>query len=135
MITRLASLCLLCLALVACGGDDTPPGPGNPDAPPGGTPDAPPAACGNIAGSWDIGGTCGDDTCSFTQTGCAITQVSCTSGAHSTSGDLTGNTFSYTGVSGGGVPADCDGTLTGNTMAGTCDIAGLGTCSFDGTRN
>jgi hypothetical protein len=150
MITRLASLCLVCLAIAACGGnngDDTPPGddnppadaqPNDPDAPPGNPPDAridaPPAACANIAGSWGISGSCGSDVCTFTQVGCSITQVTCTSGAQSTSGALDGNDFTYTGTSGAGVPATCDGTITGDAFSGTCDVAGLGTCDFSGTR-
>jgi hypothetical protein len=134
--------CVLSLAIAACGGsgdgDDDPPGDdtsGDPDARPGGTPDAPPAACATISGSWGISGSCGADLCTFTQAGCAITQVDCTSGAHSTSGSLTGNSFTYTGVSGDDIPATCDGVITGTSMAGTCNVAGLGTCDFSGTRN
>jgi hypothetical protein len=144
MITRpayrlgLALSCVLSLAIAACGGsgdgDDDPPGDdtsGDPDArPPDGM-----QACATISGSWGISGSCGADLCTFTQAGCAITQVDCTSGAHSTSGSLTANAFTYTGVSGDDIPATCNGTITGNSMAGTCDVAGLGTCDFSGTRN
>jgi hypothetical protein len=135
----------LVLSLVACGGDDGGPGPGTPDAPPGGTidappgtpdarpVDAPPGACADLAGSWIISGACGADLCTITQSGCAITAVDCTSGAMSTSGTIDGNNFSYDGTSGGGLPATCSGTATGDTMSGTCTSA-AGTCEFSGDR-
>ena len=107
--------------------------PGTPDAGNPGNPDAPPAACGNIAGTWEITGASGADLCVITQVGCAITEVDCVSGAHSTSGTLTGNNFSYTGVSGTGVPATCSGTISGNDIAGTC-TTGPATCPFTGDR-
>jgi hypothetical protein len=130
----------IALSLAACGGDDGgDDGPGIPDAPNQGTPDAPnqgtPDAptCGNIAGVWAIGGVCGADLCTITQNGCAITAVDCTSGAESTSGTLDGNDFSYTGTSGAGVPATCEGTLAGDSMSGTCTTA-AGSCAFTGDR-
>jgi hypothetical protein len=101
----------------------------------GGTPptDAPSSACQSIAGTWTVGGTCGADLCTMTQAACAITQVQCNSGAHSTSGTISGAQFMYTGVSGGGVPATCSGTLNGGTFAGTCTISGV-QCSVNGKR-
>src|SRR5690242_12023149 len=69
-----------------------------PDAPTTTTPDAPPASCGNLAGRWGVDGTCGGDLCTITQGGCSITALTCDSGAHSTSGSLSGNQFMYTGV-------------------------------------
>ena len=76
--------------------------------------------CDSIAGMWDIDGTCGDDLCTITQNGCAITGVSCTSGARSTSGSLDADEFSYTGTSGAGLPATCSGTVDGDALAGSC---------------
>jgi hypothetical protein len=97
-------------------------------------PDAPQSGCASIAGTWFTEGTCGSDVCRITQNGCAITQVTCDSGAHSTSGTINGSQFSYTGESGTGTPATCSGTLSGGSFAGTCNINGLGTCGFNGQR-
>lgn len=135
---RLALALSFAFALAACGSTNNPPPSGddtnNPDARIANPPDAPPSGCVNLAGAWAIGGTCGDDECTFTQAGCAITQLNCTSGAHSTSGSITASSFTYTGVSGGGVPATCNGTSNGATMSGTCDLSGIGTCQFNGTH-
>lgn len=90
-------------------------------------------ACETLAGTWEIAGTCGPDVCTITQSGCAITQVSCTSGARSTSGDIDGDDYRYTGTSGGGVAATCSGTASGNSLAGSCTTP-AGTCSVTGTR-
>jgi len=115
---------ILIALLVACGGGSDPT-PGS-DAPPQ-------SACDSIAGTWDIDGTCGDDLCTITQNGCAITGVTCTSGSRSTSGTLDDNGFSYTGTSGAGAPATCSGTVNGNSLAGTCSSAGT-TCTISGAR-
>jgi hypothetical protein len=113
---------LLCFALLACTTTNT-----NPPA--DDTPD-----CAELTGQWAISGACGADACQITQSGCAITQVSCTSGAHSTSGTVDNDSFSYTGVSGGGAPATCSGTNAGNSISGTCNVDNLGTCAFTGQR-
>src|SRR5689334_883310 len=90
------------LALAACGSTNNPPPSDdtsgddtadNPDARVTHPPDAPPSGCVTVAGDWAIGGTCGDDACTFTQAGCAITQVDCSSGAHSTSGSINSSMF------------------------------------------
>jgi hypothetical protein len=97
------------------------------------SPDAPNPACTNLAGSWAMQGTCGSDVCTFTQSACAITQLSCTSGAHSTNGSITGGQFTYTGVTGADVPATCNGSSAGSSMSGTCNVVG-NTCTFSGAR-
>jgi hypothetical protein len=107
----------LCFALLACTNN----GPAD-DSP----------ACATLAGRWLTSGTCGDDVCQISQVDCAITQVSCSSGAHSTSGSVDNDQFTYTGVSGAGVPATCNGTLSGGTISGTCTVNGAGTCTFSG---
>jgi hypothetical protein len=90
------------------------------------------ASCADLAGRWMTSGTCGDDVCQISQTGCAITAVSCDSGAHSTSGSVDNGNFSYTGVSGTGVPSTCNGGLSGDTISGTCNVNGVGSCTFTG---
>ena len=90
--------------------------------------------CADLRGSWEIDGTCGDDVCTISQAGCAITQVNCVSGARSTSGDIDGNHFSYTGTSGAGLPATCSGSLSGSAISGTCVTEGAGDCTFSGDR-
>ena len=112
--------------LCACGASmGTPP-------PPAG--DAPPSACGALSGTWEMSGSCGDDECTITQSACAITQLTCDSGAHSTSGTITGSSFRYTGASGANIAATCDGAIAGTTISGTCNVAGATSCSFSGTR-
>ena len=112
---------MIALMLAACGGDDQ-------------QGDDGPADCADLEGSWEISGACGADLCTISQSGCAITQVDCTSGAHSTSGDIDGDNFTYTGVSGGGLPATCSGAVTAGGISGTCTTEGLGNCSFSGDR-
>jgi hypothetical protein len=91
--------------------------------------------CESIAGRWDIDGPCGDDTCTITQTGCGITGVTCTSGARSTTGSIEGNAWSYSGVSGLGVPATCSGTLSGDSLTGSCRADDGTVCAITGDRN
>jgi hypothetical protein len=110
-------------------GDDGDDGVDPPDAAPADGP----SACANLSGSWTISGQCGADLCTISQTNCDLTSVSCVSGANSTSGQVTGNMFSYTGESGGGVDSTCSGTVSGDTMTGSCTV-GIGTCTFTGTR-
>jgi hypothetical protein len=142
MSTRIVVL-VCTLALAACGGDDTSGDDtsGDDTADDTGddtsgddTGDDSTPACGDLAGTWEMGGTCGDDECTITQSGCGITAVNCTSGAQSTSGSLDGNDFDYVGTSGGGIPATCSGVLSGDTITGTCDVSGVGTCTFEGDR-
>jgi hypothetical protein len=90
--------------------------------------------CDALAGTWEIDGACGDDRCTIVQSSCTITEVSCSSGAQSTSGTIDAGAFSYNGVSGAGAPATCTGTLAGSSISGSCTIAGAGSCSFSGTR-
>jgi|SRR5688572_4997931 hypothetical protein len=91
--------------------------------------------CDALAGRWEIDGACGDDRCTIVQSSCAITEVSCSSGAQSTTGTIDGASFTYTGVSGAGAPATCTGTLAGSSISGTCTIAGAATCAFSGARD
>ena len=140
MSSRLGGLGLAFVAAVLAAGCVTnnepshpmPDAPKSPDAPPG-TPDAPPNACGNLAGRWGVDGTCGGDLCTITQGGCSITALTCDSGAHSTSGSITGNQFTYAGVTRTGTPATCSGTIAGNMFAGSCTVVGV-MCQFSRTR-
>jgi hypothetical protein len=91
-----------------------------------------PGACETIAGTWGIGGECGTEICVITQSGCT-TVVSCQGGAASYTGSVDGDGFSYAGTSAEGVPSSCEGTISGNAMAGTCRNA-AGTCAFVGAR-
>jgi hypothetical protein len=129
MRTRFLLASLLAFALLpAC----VAPGGGQGDDDPG--EDPPPPACGNLSGTWQISGDCGGDLCTITQADCAITAVTCTSGARSTSGSLAGNQFMYTGVSGGGIASTCTGTLAAGAISGSCNLAGVSSCTFSGGR-
>jgi hypothetical protein len=92
-----------------------------------------PAACVNLAGTWVITGVCGGDVCAISQTGCAITELTCTSGAHSTSGSIFGEKFQYVGESGAGIAATCNGTVTGDEFTVMCTTA-FNKCIFNGAR-
>ena len=96
-----------------------------------GTPDAV-GACADLAGTWHYTGSCGTDTCVVTQTGCT-TGLSCSGGAASYSGSVSGNQFQYQGTTAGGTPASCSGTATGDMMSGACTVQGV-PCTFSGTR-
>ena len=98
----------------------------------GSSPDA--ASCGNLAGTWAVGGTCGTDTCVITQNGCA-THVACSAGAASYTGTITGDSFSYMGTAATGEPATCTGTLSGNSLTATCTGASGASCSVSGARH
>jgi hypothetical protein len=93
------------------------------------------ASCAQIVGTWDITGTCGNDSCTIAQSGCSITQLSCASGSHSTSGSIDGDSFSYRGVGPTGLPSTCQGTHNGDTISGTCTVDNAGACTFSGRRN
>ena len=95
---------------------------------------APVAPCGSLAGTWRLTGTCGDDDCAITQGDCSLTQLACDSGAHSTSGSITGTSFEYVGVSAVNIPARCSGTFDGPTISGICTVSDAVTCTFSGTR-
>ena len=110
---------LFCLALLACTNNAN--GPGND-----------PGNCAHLAGHWTTSGTCGSDSCEIAQAGCSITQVTCTSGARSTSGEIDGDSFTYRGTGGTGAPSTCSGTNSGTTISGTCTVDGGGTCTFSG---
>lgn len=111
---------LFCIALLACTTNNN--GPADDTS-----------SCDQIAGQWATSGTCGSDSCEIAQSGCSITQVTCTSGAHSTSGEIDGDSFTYHGVGATGQPASCSGTHSGSTISGTCTVAGA-TCTFSGQR-
>jgi len=115
---------LVLLTLVACTTNNNTAPPGDDDA-----------SCSQIAATWAITGTCGDDSCVIAQSGCTLTQVSCTSGSHSTSGEIDGDSFTYRGVGPTGAPSTCRGTNSGNTISGTCTVDNVGTCTFSGRRN
>jgi hypothetical protein len=100
----------------ACGGDDG--GGGN-------------GECANVAGSWDISGDCGQDFCVITQTGCS-TNFDC-GGASSYTGTVSGNDVDYDGQAADGTPGTCSGTVSGDTITGTCTIMGF-TCGFHADR-
>jgi hypothetical protein len=89
--------------------------------------------CADLTGSWEISGGCGADLCTIDQSGCALTSVSCVSGSESDSGSIDGNDFTYSGTSGGGLPAMCLGTADGDALSGSCETA-QGTCAFTGAR-
>lgn len=112
---------LFCLTLLACTTNNN--GPADDTA-----------SCADLAAHWTTSGTCGGDSCDIAQTGCSITQVTCTSGARSTSGEIDGDHFTYRGIGATGAPATCSGTSSGNMISGTCTVNGGGTCSFSGQR-
>jgi hypothetical protein len=109
------SLALVILLAVGCGGGDDD---GN-------------GACADVSGTWDISGSCGDDVCVITQTGCN-TAFDCQS-ASSYSGSVDGEHAHYAGTTVTGEQGTCDGTVSGDTMSGTCTVQGL-TCSFNASR-
>jgi hypothetical protein len=127
LLTALTALTLGALALAGCATDDD-------DAGDGGTPDN--GACVTVAGTWQLRGTCGEDVCTITQSGCSLSAVTCVSGARSTSGVVTGSNFSYDGYGAGGGPlSTCSGSSTGSTLSGSCrPAAGGASCGFSGTR-
>ncbi len=90
------------------------------------------AACVGLGGIWVISGDCGPDVCDIDQTECA-TSVLCGGGAVLYAGSVANNQFTYTGETGSGLDSTCQGSVTGDTIAGTCTTA-LGTCSFTGQR-
>jgi hypothetical protein len=69
----------------------------------------------------------------ISQSGCALTQITCESGAQSTSGSVNGAQYSYTGTAGDGSPTMCSGTVNGNTATGTCTTFGV-PCDFAANR-
>lgn len=117
---------LAALAIGACATDDA-----DDDGPGGGN-----GACVTVAGTWQLRGTCGDDVCTITQSGCTLSAVSCVSGARSTSGLVSGSNFSYDGYGGGGGPlSNCTGSANGNALTGSCrPAAGGAACNFNATR-
>lgn len=96
----------------------------------GGPPDV---GCPDIAGEWQISGTCGPDVCTISQAGCEAT-LKCSNGASSYTGSIVGQKITYTGKAGNGVPATCSGTLAGDTLAGTCTPVGSPPCSFAASK-
>lgn len=135
MIRRLFS-CLPILFVLACDGEDPPPGgvdasDPNPIDAPAGTIDGP-AACADLRGTWRYSGQCGNDTCVIAQTGCA-TSLDCVQGSASYTGTVSGNGFTYQGTTAGGQPATCTGTVNGGAMSGSCSVQGA-PCTFTGIR-
>ena len=94
------TVAVLAAALSACGGDDDGQNPGD----------------------------CGQDVCIITQTGCS-TDFAC-GGAASYSGTVSGNHVDYDGHAADGTPGMCSGTVSGDTITGTCTIMGF-TCGFN----
>ena len=84
-------------------------------------------ACDDIAGVWDVVGTCGVDDCLITQNGCSVNFV-CDDGAASYSGSVTSGKVDFQGATG-----TCTGTVTGDQITGTCS-GPLGTCAYTATR-
>lgn len=122
----LTSLTAAVLALGGCATDDADEG-----SPGGG-----PGNCVTVAGTWQLRGSCGEDVCTITQSGCTLSAVNCVSGARSTSGLINGSDFSYDGYGAGGGPlSTCSGSSSGNAISGTCrPAAGGASCTFSGTR-
>jgi hypothetical protein len=88
--------------------------------------------CGNLAGTWGVDGTCGADVCVVTQDGCSTT-VACSNGAASYAGSITGNDFTYSGTTASGIPATCNGTLSGNALSASCVVESA-PCTVNGVR-
>jgi hypothetical protein len=101
--------------------------------PPDGKPTAKEASpCVKVGGRWEISGTCGPDVCSISQRGCKVS-LRCRSGSAARAGSVSGRVVDFSGESAVGLVATCRGTVTGNTMQGTCTphgAQGLATCSF-----
>jgi hypothetical protein len=89
-------------------------------------------SCPNIAGTWRVTGACGSDSCVITQTNCS-TNYSCSDGAASYTGSVSGNSVSYSGTSADGIPGTCTGTLDGTTLTGTCNTGDI-MCAFTATK-
>lgn len=87
--------------------------------------------CSNIAGTWTVTG-CGLTSCAVSQSGCS-SNFTCTGGTKSTSGTVSGNNFSYSGITILGVTGTCSGTVNGTSMTGTCSGGG-GSCTISGTK-
>jgi hypothetical protein len=84
-------------------------------------------ACADIAGTYQVSGSCGVDDCIVTQTGCTV-NFACDDGAASYTGSVTQSSVSFTGVTG-----TCQGAVAGNTLSGSCN-GPLGSCSFSATK-
>lgn len=91
-------------------------------------------ACDSIAGTWSTRGTCGPDTCKITQTGCT-TNFSCSDGNASYTGQITGKTVSYAGITAAKTKGSCTGTIgaDGKSINGTCQSGGA-PCTFTATK-
>lgn len=90
------------------------------------------SSCVKVGGRWEISGTCGPDVCSISQRGCKVS-LQCRSGSAARAGSVSGRVVDFSGESAVGVVATCRGTVTGNTMKGTCtphSAQGLATCAF-----
>ncbi len=84
-------------------------------------------ACADIAGVWNVSGTCGVDNCVITQSGCSANFV-CDSGSASYSGDVTASSVHFVGADG-----TCDAVVTGGSLMGSCN-GSSGQCLFDATK-
>jgi hypothetical protein len=89
--------------------------------------------CADIAGTWTTSGQCGPDVCVVSQSGCS-TNFSCSNGAASYAGSVTNNGVSYAGTTAIGAQGSCSGTISGGTISGSCDIAGV-SCTFSAKKN
>jgi hypothetical protein len=91
------------------------------------------SSCSNIAGTWQISGACGADTCVVTQSGCS-TNFSCAGGTVAYTGSVSGTSVSYGGKTATGADGTCAGTLSGNAITGTC-TSNSQTCSFTAQKS
>lgn len=87
----------------------------------------PAATCATMAGRWAMDFTpCafGTPTCDLVQAGCALGSSCFATGALTAATTVVFNTYGAT----------CTGTLTGDTVSGSCVHPTAGTCGFSGTR-
>lgn len=95
---------------------------------------SPSSSCSSIAGTWTFSGACGADVCVITQNGCA-TSLSCSGGAASYTGSVSGSDVSYSGKTSAGTAASCTGKLASDgTLSGTCTPTGMAACAFAGAK-
>ena len=80
-------------------------------------------ACADLAGTWSLSGTCAVSGCVISQNACSANFV-CDNGAASFTGTVSTSSVHFVGATG-----DCDGSLAGNLLSGSCSGA-AGTCQF-----
>jgi len=92
-----------------------------------------PGSCANIAGTYTISGSCGPDTCIVTQTDCN-TNFSCSGGAGSYAGSVSGSSATFSGHDAEGVTGTCNVTVSGTSFSGSCVPNGSPNCTVEGTQ-